>query len=108
MVDRDSYVKQGRQVSQRRQFISHGVSTGSGSDRVRCKSEPVATAPGTDLVALRVLCRRSETPIQRLDQLVDVILGRVQHHAGADDVAVQAAFANQHAALFGFLKDLQD
>ena len=45
--------------------------------------------------------------IQRLDQFIDVVLRRVEHQAGADDVAVEAAFADQDALAFGFFEDLE-
>jgi hypothetical protein len=37
-----------------------------------------------------------------------VILRRVEHHAGADDVAVEPAFADQYPTFFGFFKNPRD
>lgn len=42
-----------------------------------------------------------EASIQCGDQLVNRVLRRVEHDAGADDFAVEAAFDDQHVALSG-------
>ena len=56
---------------------------------------------------LRALIQRSKASIQRPDQFIDVVLRGIEHHAGADNVAVQTAFADQHATLFGFFENPQ-
>ena len=53
------------------------------------------------------LVDRRKSSIQRRDQLVDVILARIQHQARADHVTVEAAFADEYAAAFGLLEYFQ-
>src|ERR1700694_3321447 len=48
---------------------------------------------------------RGKSGIERVDQLVDMILCRVEHQAGANDVAVEPALADQHAATFCLFKN---
>src|SRR5947209_1636085 len=51
---------------------------------------------------------RGEARVQRLDQLINRVLRRVEHDARADDVAVEAALADEDAAPLRLLEDFED